>query len=328
MKNSLTLILFMLLLPAVSSAFDTDMKGSEDHPEIPRVKGTVIIGYQHVGYDAGRFASGFADKKFTMAAPEGKTTRIIYIGEETQSPLQLFRNYETAFGRMGEFTEVYSCKRADCIESKIGMRVVWPMDHKIPSRLSGAHGYLNRSSYKDPMYVYGTVQTGDALYHVSLFTTTVLYSATREVMNRPIAHLEIVEVEEFEPELETVEADVVSSQLESHGRIALYGIRFDFDSATLQASSAAAIAEVAKSLQANPSLSVYVAGHTDSEGEYTYNRDLSQQRAAAVVQALVDKHDVTAERLIAVGVGPVAPRANNDTEDGRAINRRVEIVRR
>ena len=319
MKNSLTLILIAVMLPAVSSAFDADMDGSKDHPELPRVKGTYIVGYQYVGYDAGRFASGFADKEFKTATPEGKTTRIIYVGNETQSSLQLFRNYETAFSRMGEFDEIYSCKPADCKKSRIGARVVWQSDYKFANVLGGNYGFIAGSTYKDPMYVYGTVRKGDALYHVSVFTTTVLKSSPKQIVNRPVAHVEIVEVEEFQPALETVDAETVSSQLETKGRIALYGIRFDFDSATLQASSADAVAEVAKSLRANPSMSVYVVGHTDNEGDYTYNRDLSQQRAASVVRDLVNKHGVGTERLLAVGVGPVA---------GRAINRRVEIVRR
>jgi outer membrane protein OmpA-like peptidoglycan-associated protein len=120
----------------------------------------------------------------------------------------------------------------------------------------------------------------------------------------------------------------MNDQLEAQGHIALYGIRFEFDSATLQPSSAKTIQEVAKSLEANQSTSVYVVGHTDSAGDYEYNRDLSQQRAGAVVQKLIDDHGIDMERLVAIGVGPVAPRANNESEDGRAINRRVEIVRR
>jgi outer membrane protein OmpA-like peptidoglycan-associated protein len=120
----------------------------------------------------------------------------------------------------------------------------------------------------------------------------------------------------------------MSSQLEAQGRIALYGIRFEFDSAKLQLSSAKTIEEVARALKDNQSMSVYVVGHTDNAGEYDYNRNLSQQRAAAVVQALIEAHGIGVQRLVAIGVGPVAPRASNDSEDGRAINRRVEIVRR
>jgi outer membrane protein OmpA-like peptidoglycan-associated protein len=304
------------------------MQGSADHPELPRVTGSNIVGYEHVEYGAGRFASSFVGKEFEISAPEGKTTRIIYVGRETQSSLQLFRNFETAFGRMGEFTEIYSCKSAECVKSRIGSAIVWSSGHKIPNVLSGTYGFVAPSTYKEPMYVYGTVQKGDATYHVSVFTATVLSSTPKQIENRPVAHVEIVEVEDFEPTLETVDADAVSNQLETKGRIALYGILFDFDSAVLQASSASTVAEVAKSLKDNPSMSVYVVGHTDNAGDYTYNRDLSQQRAASVVQVLVDKHGISSDRLLAVGVGPVAPKANNDSEDGRRVNRRVEIVRR
>jgi outer membrane protein OmpA-like peptidoglycan-associated protein len=178
------------------------------------------------------------------------------------------------------------------------------------------------------MYVYGTLQKGETLYHVSVFTAMLSTSYTEQTKDRPVVHLEIVEVEEFEPSLDSVDAAEMSSQLEAQGRIALYGIRFEFDSAKLQLSSAKTIEEVARALKDNQSMSVYVVGHTDNAGEYDYNRNLSQQRAAAVVQALIEAHGIGVQRLVAIGVGPVAPRASNDSEDGRAINRRVEIVRR
>jgi len=71
---------------------------------------------------------------------------------------------------------------------------------------------------------------------------------------------------------------------------------------------------------------LYVVGHTDNTGTYEYNLDLSRRRAAAVVEALTRGHGVAAARLKAVGVGPVAPVASNATEEGRAKNRRVELV--
>jgi outer membrane protein OmpA-like peptidoglycan-associated protein len=70
-----------------------------------------------------------------------------------------------------------------------------------------------------------------------------------------------------------------------------------------------------------------VAGHTDNVGTYDYNMDLSQRRAKAVVAALAAEHGVEATRLRSVGVGPVAPIASNESEKGRAQNRRVELVK-
>jgi outer membrane protein OmpA-like peptidoglycan-associated protein len=327
MKGHIVKALLVLLLPAVCSAFDADMQGSKDHPEIPRVQGTFIIGYDYSVFDAGRFIRVTPDNKLELATAEGKRTRLIYIGDATQSSLQLFRNYQTAFNRIGEFEELYSCQRVDCEKSHLP-RAVWTSDSKFPSQFSRRHEYYDGSTHKDAMYVYGTLQKGETLYHVSVFTAMLSTSYTEQTKDRPVVHLEIVEVEEFEPSLDSVDAAEMSSQLEAQGRIALYGIRFEFDSAKLQPSSAKTIEEVARALKDNQSMSVYVVGHTDNAGEYDYNRNLSQQRAAAVVQALIEAHGIGVQRLVAIGVGPVAPRASNDSEDGRAINRRVEIVRR
>lgn len=327
MKGKIVKVLIALLLPALCNAFESDMPGSKDHPEIPRIQGTYIIGYDFSDFDAGRFIRVTSDKKLDLSMPEGKRTRLIYIGDATQSSLQLFRNYQTAFNRTGEFEELYSCQRDDCEKSRLP-RTIWAIDNQFPSLFSRRHEYYDGTTHKDAMYLYGTLQKGETLYHVSVFTALVSTGYTEQAKNRPVAHLEIVEVEEFEPALDSVDAADVSNQLETQGHIALYGIQFEFDSATLQSSSAKTIEEVAKSLAANRAIKVYVVGHTDNAGDYKYNRDLSQQRADAVVQELIKGYAVAEERLVAIGVGPVAPRANNESDEGRAINRRVEIVRR
>lgn len=71
-----------------------------------------------------------------------------------------------------------------------------------------------------------------------------------------------------------------------------------------------------------------MVGHTDGVGEFAYNRKLSQERAERVVEELVKKHRIAAKRLSAHGVGPLAPVETNRTEEGRAKNRRVELVER
>ena len=77
----------------------------------------------------------------------------------------------------------------------------------------------------------------------------------------------------------------------------------------------------------NPALKVFVVGHTDNVASLELNTRLSQARSEAVVQALVGRHGIAAARLIGMGVGPLVPVANNDSEEGRARNRRVELVK-
>jgi outer membrane protein OmpA-like peptidoglycan-associated protein len=87
------------------------------------------------------------------------------------------------------------------------------------------------------------------------------------------------------------------------------------------------LTEIAKLLEQDPKLKLYVVGHTDNQGTLDMNMDLSRQRADAVVKVLTTKYSVAAARLHTLGDGPSAPVASNDTEEGRAKNRRVELVK-
>ena len=116
--------------------------------------------------------------------------------------------------------------------------------------------------------------------------------------------------------------------IEAEGHIALYEIYFDTDSAQLKPTSDQALEEIRNLLQQHASLRLLVVGHTDNQGQLDYNRQLSEQRAAAVVKALVERHGIAASRLTPVGVGMAAPVASNDSDPGRARNRRVELVKR
>ena len=122
-------------------------------------------------------------------------------------------------------------------------------------------------------------------------------------------------------------ADVFSNDLKTTGHSAVYGIYFDTGKSGIKPESEQAIAEIAKLLKSDASLNVYVVGHTDNVGGVEGNIKLSQDRADAVVQALVRNSGIAASRLKAYGAGPFAPVASNDMEEGRAKNRRVELVK-
>jgi outer membrane protein OmpA-like peptidoglycan-associated protein len=139
--------------------------------------------------------------------------------------------------------------------------------------------------------------------------------------------LYIVERQSME---QTIQANAASwfSDISTTGHAAVYGIYFDTDRAEIKPESEPALAEMAKLLKNNSSLNVFIVGHTDNTGTFEHNMKLSQDRAASVVNALVSRHGMAAPRLKAVGDGPTAPVASNDSEDGRAKNRRVELVKR
>ena len=122
-------------------------------------------------------------------------------------------------------------------------------------------------------------------------------------------------------------AEIFLSGLKTAGHVDVPGIFFDTGKSELKSESASAVAEIAKLLKADPALKVYVVGHTDNVASLDLNLSLSQARAEAVVQALVKQNGITAARLTGRGVGPLTPVASNDSEEGRARNRRVELVK-
>lgn len=301
------------------------MPGSSDYPNMPRITGTYIVGYDSKQFDQGVFITEMSGYTPTLAQPEGKRTRIIYLGLEDQTTLQIQRNYEVAFADFGDYEEIWSCTGADChINMPAG--VIWKESNRIPVSFRNSYSlYIMSGDYRDPVYIYGTIMKDDSLFHISMFSTFRVSGQTG-IRNQPMIHLEILEIEDFEPTLTFVSADEMVSEIQRKGSVSLYGIQFEFDRAALTSESDKTIAEIAKALTSNPDLKVYVVGHTDSKGDYDYNLRLSGERADSVVQSLVSRHGITANRLRAVGVGPVAPVSENLSEDGRALNRRVDIV--
>lgn len=140
-------------------------------------------------------------------------------------------------------------------------------------------------------------------------------------------YLTIVEKETMVQEV-VADAKALAQDISTTGRVAVYGIYFDTGKAEVKPESDPALKEIAKLLSEDVKLKLYVVGHTDNVGEFDYNMNLSQARADSVVKILVSKYGIDANRLKSHGVGPLVPVTSNKTEDGRALNRRVELVER
>jgi outer membrane protein OmpA-like peptidoglycan-associated protein len=121
--------------------------------------------------------------------------------------------------------------------------------------------------------------------------------------------------------------NVLEKQLTQEKRAVTYGIYFDFNRDTLKAESEPVLKEIAQAMSDNPDWKLTVEGHTDNVGGDTYNLELSRRRAASVKQALVSQYNIAADRLLTGGFGASRPVETNDTLEGRARNRRVELVR-
>lgn len=119
-------------------------------------------------------------------------------------------------------------------------------------------------------------------------------------------------------------AGVEVNSLGCQDALVLKGVNFEFDSAQLTAEAERELRVVAQRLVNNPNVRVRVSGHTDSRGNAAYNKRLSQSRAESVA-AFLNRSGVSADRMMAAGYGEERPVASNDTAQGRAANRRVEL---
>lgn len=308
-----------------------DAAGSKDHPLIQRFAGSWLVGWRSADWDQTRFPLGNTigrdDKWAQSVTLEGKVTRVFYLAPRGKTPLEVHRNYQQALAAAG-FKPKYACEQ-DCenlffamgktIDQTAG--ATW-VDGYIFGQGDSRYGIQGVVSPYDGRLLYGTLTNAGKEVHVMVYTSV----ASNKTTNTAGTFIQIVEPKGMPTGQVQVNAAELQRGLQSEGRVALYGVFFDTGRAELKPESQPQIAEMAKLLQSDPKLKVYIVGHTDNQGALDANLTLSQQRAQAVVQALAGTHKVDAKRLLAKGVANLAPVATNATEDGRARNRRVELV--
>jgi OmpA-OmpF porin, OOP family len=346
---SLARLLCSLVLCAGAGAADvfaqlTDVKGSKDPSGIKRYEGSIIIGYDFRKFDGvdvllGPVNEGPRGERNKLTAGksehvEGQAVRILYVAPEGRSPLEIVRNYEQDLKKNG-FETVFQCAREKCgaQEGWLGEYYLYPLKRRLsqtPARGGGApQGQISEYALafpKDDHYL--VAKRAKPLAYASVYVAVNNFNQFKETFGHPIVLLDLVETAAMESKMITVDAGTMAKDIATAGHVALYGIYFDHDKSDVKPESAPTLAEIAKLLKAEPKLSLYVVGHTDNVGTYDYNMALSDRRAAAVVKELTSKHGIPAARLKPAGTGPLAPVAPNDTEDGRAKNRRVELVKR
>jgi outer membrane protein OmpA-like peptidoglycan-associated protein len=294
------------LITIVAVSQEQDVEGSKDHPLIKRYSGSFIERYLAKQFDEYELPLGpLRDGAFVKTQRlEGKYTRIVYHNPPGRSSLEVFRNYQMALQQAG-FQLLFACKQLECGASKEDPHLGW---------------FGNYSGEEYCRYLAAKLTRADAEVYVALN----VYDSPTEVYRTTT--LVVMEMKPMETGLVTVNAEALAGDLSRTGHVAVYGIYFDTGKADLKPESDPTLAEIAKLLKQTPALKLHVVGHTDSQGDLAMNMDLSKRRAAAVVAALTAKHGIAAARLRPEGVGPLAPVASNKTEDGRAKNRRVELV--
>lgn len=185
-------------------------------------------------------------------------------------------------------------------------------------------GYLWLTS-DDQRYLAAKLPREDGDVYVSLYVTPS-GAGGGPTYQRILTQLHVVEVESMQENMVTVDADAMAKGIGEEGRIALYGILFDLDKASIKPESKSTLEQISTLLNDNPELKLVIVGHADSQGKIEYNMELSTRRAKSVETALVSDYGIAKDRLSAWGVGYLSPVASNRTEAGRAKNRRVELV--
>lgn len=320
-----------------SNAFGADLKGSSDHPLVKRYRGSEIVQYKQVEFDELEFcASPFGDdlgkstsrssNKPSRFSAQGSVTNIVYRAEtEGITDGTLLANYREALKQAGwEIVYDESKRGSECTpNNRTGYSI---SEEVLPGYYFRVNKAIHASRKDGERQAYVMVQIASDPVEAKRF----MFRGVRDSKNKqayfPIL-VNILETKPLEVKMELVTASQMAKSLADTGKIDLYGIYFDTDKTAIKPESDATLREVASLLQNDAGLKLEVVGHTDNVGSKEHNDTLSRGRAMAVMGWLL-ANGIDAERLTPSGRGFDEPVASNDTEEGRAKNRRVELKRR
>jgi outer membrane protein OmpA-like peptidoglycan-associated protein len=318
-----------------TTARAADLPGAKDHPLLKRFAGSEIVGYDVKRFDAVELQTAtfqqynFKTKKLEFVKPalhlEGARTQIWYEAVSPASSVELIRNYQNELKAKG-FQILYDSAKDPAAGRWVNFLTPFG-EGKLETNRSA---YVFTAARESGVRVC-TARLARPEGDVYVRLTAVDWTEDRPVYKaRRGAYIavDILEVAAMTQHMVVVSADDMARTISASGRVALYGIYFDTDKATIKPESRAALAEIAKLLKQEPKLQLHVVGHTDNTGGFEHNMALSKQRADAVVAALTMDYGVAPGRLASNGVAYLAPVATNATEEGRAKNRRVELVPR
>jgi OOP family OmpA-OmpF porin len=306
-----------------------DVPNAKDPAGLPRYADSVIFGYQFADFDETVLPLSKAITKDGQRGfeknqrVEGKRTRVLYLAPEGRSSLEVMRNYTNALTKAG-YAPLFECANDTCGD---GMEKALYFSNK-QNKIQGKQisEYAFSMDVADQRVFVAELKQGNASSYVTVLAAVSGNAAESGIKNRVTVFVEQIQAGEMESRMATVKSSEIQQALNRDGRVAIYGVLFDTDKAEIKSESAPQLEEMGRYLQQNPSVAVYVVGHTDNQGKLDYNLGLSQRRADAVVNDLATNYKIARTRLVGKGVAGLAPVASNQAEDGRAKNRRVELV--
>jgi OOP family OmpA-OmpF porin len=355
MLRTLVLLLMIGLQPILAAQAavlpNADKKGTSDSALIKRYEGAYIVAQERKAF--AEFTVPLAkleplkgertrqnNERIQPAdrkTLEGQHTRTAYLMPAGRTSLEVMRNYEEDMKRAGG-TLLFRCKEAECGGDPSrsldggGGRMSLAMYLYAPERLAEERHTTGwcvlGERIAEQRYSAFELPASSALVSVLVYRllSPNKHDSCHPLNDRTVAVVDLVEAKPREQRMVTVPASEMEKSITGSGRIALYGIYFDFNKADIKPESRPTLDEIAKLMRQSDKLKLLVVGHTDNVGTFQFNTELSQKRAAAVVSALVTQNGIARERLMPIGVSFASPVTSNKTEEGRAKNRRVELV--
>lgn len=334
--------LILILISAATSAFaqkvapTQDAPGTKDYPGMPRYEGSTIVlqssqKFGELGLQIGGLSSPASTDPKEVRKVEGRTHRTTYVllnlAKGKRSTLEIARNYEQAFKDVG-FTGIWSGGQAEIRNGPPKAYYGIPeLDHQMLT--TGVKDRRYFCMEKGGLFA-AVFIAARAWEHVMTAKSEV--NPWKQDVTLPeesvLIQVDFVDTRPMEEKMVMVSAAEMSKSISASGKVALYGILFDFNKADIKPESAPTLTEMATLLKNEPGLKVLVVGHTDNVGTFEFNEDLSKRRAKAVVAELSGKYGIDASRLTPLGASFMAPVSTNSTEEGRMLNRRVELVAR
>jgi OOP family OmpA-OmpF porin len=320
LKAAVMTAMLSLMAPVAQAA---DMAGSKDHPLAGRYTGSEIAFYKASSFDEAALLQGPLDLRALTDAGdthsragkewlklEGEVTKIRYAIPLKRSALEVVRNYEAALKAKG-FQTQYQCS-SECLVGK--ERDAYRLGQEFDPDNTNPPIYSDK-----PRYLLSKLARPEGAVYVAVFVA--------EFREKTTALVQVVETKDMETgKIVVLSAKEMDDEIGKAGAVNIYTIFFDFDRDTIKPESKPTLDEIAKMFSKND-LKLKIVGHTDNQGSQNYNIDLSRRRAASVVAALTSSYGISGAKLSSDGAGFSRPVASNDNEDGRAKNRRVELIR-
>ena len=320
--KKVTLILATVALMISTNLFAQELKdiaGAKDNPLISRFQGSVIQYYRAVKWDKyvlpySEFIGGNQPWPWkNILKLQGEINRIQYVTSKDNNAAYVYMNYLDAL-KKSDWEILYSGSGDDELGNKSyeWQFFMFQEGLNLRDKFGSKYGFRG-GSYA---YIAAKYEDNDTSYYAAIY---IIEQDDETMINQDIIKVK-------NPDVGLVTAKLLTEKIDKKGHLALDGIFFETGKDVITDKSQLALKNITDFLNSHKDKKFFIVGHTDNVGDFASNMTLSENRAKAVMNELVSKYEVNANQLKAHGVSSLSPVSSNSSDEGRAKNRRVEIV--